>query len=219
MCGRYTLIASESEVINAFGATVFEEPLVPVYNACPTARMPVIANFQPDVVHFFRWGLIPHWAKDRAIGAKMINARAETLFAKPAFKFPIQHQRCIVPATGYFEWYDFNGVKTPYYITAKKNKLFAFAGLWAKWTSATPPQTFYSFTIITVPPVKSIAHLHNRMPLILTPAQYEPWLSAVLKPDSLQTFLTTPDIEMEFYPVSNLVNHAANNSPDVIVPI
>ncbi|OWY21562.1 SOS response-associated peptidase [Sphingobacteriales bacterium UPWRP_1] len=219
MCGRYVLIASENEVKTTFRISVLEEPLVPNYNAFPTSRMPVITNVQPDVLHLFRWGLIPHWAKDLTIGAKMINARAETLFEKPAFKFPALHQRCLVPANGYFEWYHFNGVKSPFFISCASHQLFAFAGLWSKWNSSTPPQTIYSFTIITVPPVNSIAHLHNRMPLILSPDLYDSWLSATAKPDDIVPMLTTPDMDMEFYPVSNLVNHAANNSPEVIAPL
>ncbi|HRI26897.1 MAG TPA: SOS response-associated peptidase [Chitinophagales bacterium] len=221
MCGRYTLTAKEEELKSVFELTTIAQPYTPVYNVCPTMLMPVITNTEPHVLQFYRWGLIPKWAKDKRIGAKMINARAETLAEKPAFKHALHHARCLVPANGYFEWLTHGKTKTPYCITTCPDGLMAFAGLWAVWQNeANVHETISSFTIITVPAQPSIAHIHNRMPLVLMPQQYRLWLSDVAKPADVLELLRTPDtMNVAFYEVGKQVNYAAHNSLDVLLPV
>lgn len=220
MCGRYSLVQPANILQKTFSLSEIVEPILPQYNACPTMQLPVITNLAPNLLQFYRWGLIPSWAKNKIIGSKMINARAESLTTKPSFKYALHHQRCLVPADGYYEWLQTSGIKTPYRIQVKNQSVFAFAGLWENWTSSPPskPETIYSFTIITVPPVPAIARLHNRMPLILHPHQYAIWLSNDSNINLISTLLQTPDMDMSFYEVNPMVNSVTNNSADVILP-
>ncbi|RME47353.1 MAG: SOS response-associated peptidase, partial [Caldilineae bacterium] len=168
----------------------------------------------------FRWGLIPAWAKDPAIGSRMINARAETVAQKPSFKRPLRRQRCLVLADGFYEWQKTPQGKIPVYIHLEAHRPFAFAGLWDRWVSA-EGEALYTCTILTTRPNDLLAPIHNRMPVILTPEAVEAWLSPVEQaPQSLLPLLRPyPAEAMTCYPVSRLVNSPANDLPDCIRPL
>jgi putative SOS response-associated peptidase YedK len=168
-----------------------------------------------------RWGLIPSWADDPAIGARMINARAETVAMKPAFRSAFRQRRCLVIADGFYEWRKLPRRKQPHYIRLRDRKPFAFAGLWERWTGSDrvgDAASVLSCTIITTAPNELIAPLHNRMPVILRSKDYGTWLD----PDTTQCDVLEPLLcpyppdEMEAYPVSTHVNNPSNDTPECI---
>jgi len=167
-----------------------------------------------------RWGFVPVWADDPAIGNRMINARAETVTAKPAFKKAIASQRCIVPANGFYEWRNTGGKKQPVYIRLKSGRIMAMAGIYNTWVSPSG-ETVNTFAIITTQPNELIKEIHNRMPVLLHPDQYEEWLQTEkLSPEALDAiFKPFPPEELEGYDVSSMVNSPANNSPENIEPL
>ncbi len=195
--------------------------LTPRYNIAPSQPIAVAANNGQNKVEFFRWGLIPSWAKDAAIGNRMINARAETLAEKPSFRVPYRRRRCLVLADGFYEWRKEPGrrAKTPMYVRLKSGKPFAFAGLWEVWR-ALDDQPLFSCTIITTTPNALVAKIHNRMPVILEPEAYDLWLdTAEQPPERLGVWLRPyPASQMTAYPVSTLVNDPSNDLPACILP-
>jgi putative SOS response-associated peptidase YedK len=216
MCGRYTIVKKAEAIEQRFGAHLEKDAFRESFNAAPTQVLPVISNSSPEAISYFKWGLIPFWAKDASIGNKMINARAETLTQKPSFKKSLQGKRCLVIADGFYEWKKEGKTKQPYRITLKDNGLFAFAGLWDEWKDPAGNKV-QTFTIITTDPNELMASIHNRMPVILPPAHEKHWLNPDLKPaDALELLLPYNASDMEAYPVSTLVNSPANNSPEVI---
>ena len=162
--------------------------------------------------------MIPPWAKDLKIGAKMINARAETVAEKPSFRAAVKRRRCLVPASGFYEWVPTATGKRPHFIHFLDGRTFAFAGLWERWT-ARGGASLDSFTIITTTANEMISDLHHRMPVILPPEHYAEWL----QPESLtsgrlnQLLVPYPDGDLTAHPVSTLVNSPANDLPDCIV--
>ena len=193
---------------------------VPRYNVAPTQDAPVIFNQGEPDLQMMRWGLIPFWSRDETIGARMINARSETLQEKASFKRPFTRQRCLVLADGYYEWKKAVRGKIPYRFILEGGKPFAFAGLWDKWQppDGTPVQ---SFTIITTEANIMARTVHDRMPVILAPENYELWLDPAQKDLArLQALLQPyPPKDMSCYPVSPIVNNARNDSPQCIEPV
>jgi len=222
MCGRFTLTADPKTITEAFSGVTVPEQLSPRYNVAPSQPIAVIANNAPDRVEFFQWGLIPSWAKDPAIGNKMINARGETLGEKPSFKAPYKRRRCLVLSDGFYEWRKQPGskTKTPMYIKLQSGEPFAFAGLWEAWSSPEGDRLL-SCTIITTSPNELMADIHNRMPVILPPEAYDRWLDpAERKPADLNDLLKPyPADPMTAYAVSTLVNNPRNDSPACIEPV
>jgi len=220
MCGRFTLAIDLDTLIDAFPEFKPPATLQPRYNIAPTQPIAAIANDGQQQVTFFHWGLVPSWAKDRTIGARMINARAETLAEKPAFRAAYRRRRCLILADGFYEWRKEPGSKrkTPFYIHMASGAPFAFAGLWELWRPDESP--LYSCTIITTEPNALVAPIHNRMPVILPTAAYDDWLDpAERNPAGLQKLLQPyPTSEMAATPVSTLVNNPANETPDCIQP-
>lgn len=219
MCGRFTLAMDLEELQDAFPGVDFSLYLKPSYNIAPSQQVLVIPDFNAQKALPFHWGLIPFWSKDKAIGYKMINARAETVHEKPSFKKPFRSQRCLIPADGFFEWKKTEGSKTPCYIRMKSGKPFAFAGLWEKW-SPQGQDPIHSCTIITTSPNPLLADIHNRMPVILPPESHSTCLdTSIDDPKSLsELLLPYSEEEMAAYPVSTFVNSPKNNSPDCIKP-
>jgi putative SOS response-associated peptidase YedK len=170
-----------------------------------------------------RWGLVPYWADDPGIGNRMINARAETVAEKPAFRDSFKKRRCLVVADGFYEWKKVGGgLKQPYRIRRRDRLPFAFAGLWDRWRdrSAAGAPPLETFTILTTAVAPEIAELHDRMPVILEPAAYDLWLDrAVADPGRLAPLLRPRGEALEAYPVSRLVNNPANESPDCLVAV
>jgi putative SOS response-associated peptidase YedK len=219
MCGRYTLFHTGADIARTF-QTLNTIDVAPRYNVAPTQQMPVIrVNDEGHrVVHRFQWGLVPSWADDPKIGNRMINARAETVASKPAFRSSFRHRRCLIPADGFYEWRTENG-KQPYFIGVGERELFAFAGLWERWLKG--DTELHTFTIITGPPNSKISELHDRMPVILPPEAYPDWLDP--KADDLEALnaLLIPyqAEQMWFYPVSRQVNKPTDDHPGLIAPL
>jgi putative SOS response-associated peptidase YedK len=216
MCGRYTIIAKAEEIEKRFHVEV-PEYYIPRYNAAPTQILPVITNHSPDGLSFFRWGLIPSWAKDTSIGSRMINARSESVHEKPSFKQALRKRRCIVPADGFYEWKKTDAkTKIPHRITLMKETLFSFAGLWEKYID--PDENhIYSFTIITTSANEAIAPLHERMPVMLDQHAEDRWLDDSLDTHQHLELLKPYDpTVIRTYPVSNMVNKPENDNPELI---
>jgi len=218
MCGRYTIIAKAEEIEKRFDVNV-PETYTPTYNAAPTQILPVITNHRPDGLSFFKWGLIPGWAKDPSIGSKLINARSETLAEKASFKNALKSRRCLVISDGFYEWKrSTKKSKIPYRILLKSKELFAFAGLWEEYVDE-EQNPVHSFTIITTEANKAISSIHDRMPVILDRESEKQWLSPE-KGTAEQIELLKPLAEEKIatYTISQLVNNVANNDPQLIIP-
>jgi putative SOS response-associated peptidase YedK len=221
MCGRYTLIKL-ADFINIFPWIQAPDEMPPErYNIAPTQSIAAVTNGGRDKVEYSHWGLIPSWANDPSIGNRMINARAETLAEKPAFRNALKRRRCLVPADGFYEWKKLGDGKTkqPLYIRMRSGQPFAFAGLWEVWhdksgTGAEIP----SCTIITTTPNTLMNAIHDRMPAIVRPEDYRTWLAPGERPaDELTKLLKPyPASEMEAFPVSKMVNSPANESAKCI---
>jgi putative SOS response-associated peptidase YedK len=222
MCGRFTLTLDPAQLREAFPGILFPQEIKPRYNIAPSQPVAVIPNTGENKLDFFTWGLIPSWAKDPEIGNRLINARAETLSEKPAFRSSFRHRRCLILADGFFEWrLDASGKsKTPYFIHLKSREPFAFAGLWDLWSNPDGSE-IRSCTIITTTPNELIKPIHNRMPVILSPDSYRVWLSTEeKKPENYASLLTSfPASAMSAYPVSKTVNSPQNDNLECIKPL
>lgn len=222
MCGRYALYGPISRLSERFAASIDALPadFGPRYNAAPMQMLPVVRQ-RPGgerVAHLLRWGLLPGWAKDPSIAARLINARAETLAEKPAFRATYRARRCIVPASGFYEWKAIPGGKQPYYIQPANDELFGFAGLWERWTSPEGTRVD-TFTVITTAANATMQALHERMPVILQPADYGPWLSRDTAPERLgQLLALCPDGMLSMHPVSKAVGNVRNEGARLIEP-
>jgi len=221
MCGRFTLTVDPAQVQDTFSSYTFPEKFAPRFNIAPTQPVLAIPNDDKFAADFFVWGLIPMWAKDPSIGNRLINARAETLAEKPAFRGSLKYKRCLILADGFYEWKTVEGrkSKTPYFIHMKDRRPFAFAGLWDSWNSPEGSQ-LKTCTIITTEPNELMSLLHNRMPVILHPRDYAKWLDpSPQTPDQLTPLLKPfPANKMDAYPVTPLVNKPANDIPELVVP-
>lgn len=225
MCGRSSLTKIEKEIEARFHATFYTEELerynpLPNYNVAPTQMVPVVTGDDPLHLQIFRWGLIPFWAKDKGIGAKMINARIETLMEKPAFKNHLATRRCIVPMDGFYEWKTDGKIKTPFRIVTTDQDIFSAAGLWDIWHVPETGEIIRSFTVITTPPNRMMEKIHDRMPAILLPENEKLWLDTELKPDeAVQLIIPYPAECMNAYEVSAKVNNVRANDPSLILPV
>jgi len=225
MCGRFTLTATFTEIIDRFDIQQYidEELYHPNYNAAPSQPvLAVINDGDKNRLGYLRWGLIPQWAKDPKIGYKMINARAETLTEKPSYRNSYKKRRCLVIADSFYEWKRHDDKsKTPMRIKLKSDKLFAMAGLWEFWKSPTTGEIIYSCTVITTQPNELVKDIHDRMPLILKPEDEKVWLDTSIDDSEYLNDLLKPLPEnlMEAYQVSSLVNSSKNNSPNLIQKI
>ncbi|MGF1990446.1 MAG: SOS response-associated peptidase [Nostoc sp. ZfuVER08] len=222
MCGRFTLNQPVEALAKIFD--VQQLPDLPAeYNIAPTQKVATLLQNPESKKREFQqlhWGLIPSWAKDPGIGAKTINARAETVAEKPAFRSAFKHRRCLVLADGFYEWQRQQGKKQPFYFRLQYGQPFAFAGLWERWQSPSNEE-ITSCTILTTAANELLQPIHERMPVILDPQDYDLWLdSQVQTPQTLQQLLRSyPAAAMTAYPVSTLVNNSRHNSPECIVPM
>ncbi len=222
MCGRYALVVvGDGSLQRRFSLEEFLPDVRPRYNVAPTQTLPVVVRNSPDRVEMMRWGLIPSWAKDASIGSRMINARAETVAEKPAFRRPLRSQRCLVPATGFFEWKREGGGRTPFYFRLRDDALFAFAGLWDVWTNPEGRGEVHSYTIITCPANAVVAPIHDRMPVMLEREAEEAWLDPESSdPKELLPFLHPyPADQMTGHRVGGRVNSVKNDAPELIAPV
>ncbi len=222
MCGRYTIKAPVAQLATLFDV-LDPPPVPPRYNVAPTQSVPVV-RLNPEhnrrEIALLRWGLIPGWAKDAAIGNRMINARAESVADKPSFRSAFKKRRCLVVADGFYEWQKTNGKKQPYYIGLKDGSPFAFASLWEHWRDP-EDKPVETFTIITTDANELVKPIHNRMPVILQPKDYQEWLDPGVEDKvELQKLLQPyPSEAMTAYPVSLLVNNPKNEDPECVAPL
>ena len=222
MCGRYTLTASPEQIIAHFGLR--QAPDVEArYNIAPTQEVPVVRRLEaggPRSADLLRWGLVPFWADDLKIGNRMINARAETVATKPAYRASFRRRRCLVPADGFYEWRLEAHGKQPYLFRRRDGGVFAFAGLWDRWVSKEEDEAVESFTILTTDANNPVRPIHRRMPVILPERYYDLWLDpAVEDAERLAQLLgPPPDEELVAVAVSQKVNSPANDDPSVIEP-
>lgn len=223
MCGRYTLNEDMKDLVEWFDADRVElNELQPSFNVAPSHMMPVVGENEEGrrSILPFRWGLLPFWADEKDISYSMINARAETLDSKRSYKPYFQKYRCLVPASGFYEWKGEKGEKQPYYIYPKEEPVFAFGGIYNVWHSPEGDENIPTFTIITTSANDSLKALHDRMPAILMKDEWPEWLD----PDNndmkaLKELLKPyPDDAIEFHSVSKRVNSVQNNSKELIEP-
>ena len=214
MCGRYTTHWSEAKFKENFEV---QQPLnfSPNYNIPPTTQVVIVKQEETRKATYARWGLIPHWLKDYKSSKPLFNARAETVHEKPSFKDSFRRKRCLVPASGFYEWKD----KNPNYIKALDSSIFAFAGLWSPWSYG--GETLESCTILTTTPNKLMSELHHRMPVILQPKDYGLWLdnNKNEREELEHLFTPFPAENMSSYPVARDVNNVRNNNLNLIEAI
>src|SRR5437867_4454934 len=222
MCGRYTLKTQVERLSEKFQ---FPEiiPLKPRYNIAPSQSVAVVRLLPDDTdrtLAMLRWGLLPAWVKDPAKVQQPINAKAETVAEKPMFREAFKRRRCLVPADGFYEWRQEGGRKQPVYICMRDGEPFAIAGLWEHWEGK-DGEVIGSCTILTTEPNELLAPIHNRMPVILDPKEYEQWLDpASQQGDRLKPLLLPyPHDQMTAYPVSLRVNNPRNDDRTCIEPI
>ena len=226
MCGRFALITPLNTLADQFASELSEPltalPTLPRYNIAPTqpvAAVRLASNGGQRELTLFRWGLIPSWSKDIKIGSRMINARSETVAEKPSFRAAFKRRRCLVLTDGFYEWQKVNGSKQPVYIHMQDGNPFAFAGLWEIW-QAPDNSTIESCTILTTTPNVLMAPIHNRMPVIVEPEDYEMWLDPGDSPtDGLHLLRPFSPDKMAAYPVSTFVNNPRNDAPQCIAQL
>jgi putative SOS response-associated peptidase YedK len=219
MCGRFVSATPPDQVAAYFGAEAPEALLEPSYNVAPTNDVyAVLSDGTTRHVDAFHWGLVPRWAKDPKIGSKMINARAETLAEKNAYKSAFQKRRCIIPADGFYEWQKREGQRTkqPFFIHRPDGEPYAFAGLWEVWKGE-DGEPLRSCTIITTTPNSEMAKIHDRMPVILPPAAWDTWLDREVDDLELLGRLLVPaDPSLTvMHPIATDVNNVRNDSPSL----
>ncbi len=215
MCGRFTLTRSAAEVAEHFGLVAAPE-LAPHFNAAPTQELPIVRvrSTGERTLEVRRWGLVPRWAKDVSIGARMINARVEGVAERPAYREALSRRRCLVPADGFFEWQGKARARRPFHIALPDGGVFGIAGLYERW-SGPGGEVVDSFTLLTRAARGVVATLHDRMPLIVDPAGYAAWLDPGA-PDPAPLLATLPEergADLVARPVSTRVNDVRNDDP------
>jgi putative SOS response-associated peptidase YedK len=245
MCGRYASSRKPEDLVEEFEIDKVEvkETLAPDYNVAPTKQVYAVLQRSTSSgdaddeegrterqLRTVRWGLVPFWAKDPAIGNKMINARMETVHEKPAFRRPFASRRCLLPADGYFEWYATQQktkagkpLKQPFFIHPADGGVLAMAGLYEIWRDPTraeddPLRFSWTCTVLTTTAEDAVGHIHDRMPLLVEPGRYAAWLDpGTSDPDQLKKLLVpAAPGRLEAYPVSTLVNNVRNNGPELL---
>lgn len=233
MCGRYTLTDPGKILLDHFQLPALPVDYRPRYNIAPSQEITAIIMRDGERrIGSLRWGLIPSWAKDPNIGHRMINARAETVAEKPAFRAALRRRRCLIPADGFYEWEDRGGRKQPVRFIKSDGGVFAFAGIWETWRpqpvdkaqgelweeAEEPDEPIYSCAIVTTEANAFVGKVHHRMPVILPPELYDAWLDPkVQSPEELLPLLRSPeDGGLRAYEVSSVVNSARNEGPACI---
>ncbi len=217
MCGRFQLSVKGRHISERFNIEVFDEFYKPNYNCAPSQKLPVITNEEPGRLSYFKWGLIPFWAKDPEIGFKMINARSESITEKPAFKNAFKKRRCLIPANGFYEWRK-DANKTPFRIFLKSEELFAMAGIWEVWKDA-EERPVHTFSILTTSPNKLMESIHNRMPVILPMESEEAWMKENDQTVLINMLKPFDENKMSAYSISKKINSPANNHKQLVIPV
>ena len=223
MCGRYRLSRRKQLVEEYFDTAPWDDDWSPRYNIAPTQPVPVIRQHPKEPVRqlsLMKWGLIPHWAKDPSIATSTINAKSETAATKPAFRDPLRFRRCLIPASGFYEWKRTGTSKQPYCFEVNEGELFAFAGLWEGWKDANG-RWVKTCSILTTTPNALTSPVHDRMPVILRPDSYDMWLDPRMQNLAAVSELLKPydAALMRCYPVSCRINHVANDDEECSRPM
>jgi putative SOS response-associated peptidase YedK len=222
MCGRYNLITDAEALVDFFEidrVLVEAKALRPRYNIAPGQSVPIIRNAgQGNELLLARWGLIPHWSRDPSTKYSTINARAETVAEKPSYRDAFKRKRCLIPANGFYEWKRDGDKKTPHHIHAPDNGLLAFAGVWDHWDKQ--GEGFDSCSIIVTTASTIMQPIHERMPVILNPAQYSTWLNpAHYNRAQLESMLVPYAGSLETCRISRFVNSPAHDGPECVEPV
>ncbi|MBZ0140863.1 MAG: SOS response-associated peptidase [Pseudorhodoplanes sp.] len=220
MCGRYALISSP-ELIRRLLAYLDQPNFPPRYNIAPTQPVAIVRMVEGKRrFALVRWGLLPSWVKDPQTFTLLINARAETINDKPAFRSAMKRRRCLVPADGFYEWKAEGGRKRPYFVRLKSGGPFAFAGLWETWIGPNGEE-MDSAVIVTAPANRLLAPVHERMPVILEPARHALWLDGDHVDQKAAAQLLVPAREdlLDLHEISTAVNRVANDGPELIAPL
>jgi putative SOS response-associated peptidase YedK len=223
MCGRYRLSRRKQLVEEYFDTESDEPEWTPRYNIAPSQPVPVIRQNPKEPRREFslmRWGLIPSWAKDASVAARMINARSETAGTKPAFRDPLANRRCLIPADGFYEWVRTGKVKQPYCFEVNDGQLFAFAGIWDRWRDSNS-NTVETCSILTTIPNAVTSAVHDRMPVILDPDSYDIWLDPGMRDLTTASELLKPyDAHlMRCYPISTRINRVVYDDAECSAPV
>ena len=222
MCGRFVALSDPDGLVRflVVDERRTDADLAPNYNVAPTQE--VYAAAHHDERRFlvtFRWGLVPSWADDPKIGARMINARAETLEAKPAFRESFERRRCLIPADGFYEWLRTDQTKVPHFIHATDGAPLAFAGLWSSWRDRATGERLRTCTIVTKAAVPELQPLHDRMPAALRADTWDAWLDPATSTGELRAILGEAPPTLTFHPVSPRVNDHRNSDPSLLDPV
>lgn len=232
MCGRFVSARKRLELLEEFAAT---RDAVPAdrdadYNVAPTKRIYTVLSHKDErELRLVRWGLVPSWAKDTKVGARMINARAETVAVKPSFRAAFARRRCLIPADGYYEWMTEDKVKQPYYIYRTDGGILAFAGIYELWRDQQVPEDhedawYWSASIITTEAADEIGRIHDRTPMTIAPGDWADWLDPANNDKELLHGVMRPATSsgsrgLSSYKVSTEVNSVRNNGPSLIEPL
>ena len=234
MCGRFVSARKRLELLEEFAAERdrVAQDRDPDYNVAPTKRIYAVLNHKDDdkrELRLVRWGLVPSWAKDTSGGARMINARAETVAVKPSFRSAFVKRRCIIPADGYYEWQAVGKAKQPYYIYRTDGGILAFAGIYELWRDASVPDDherawYWSAAIITTDATDDIGRIHDRTPMVIAPESWADWLDPANNEKELLLATMLPATSpgaggLTSHPVSMAVNSVRNNGPDLVEPL
>jgi putative SOS response-associated peptidase YedK len=218
MCGRYAFFRTIDEVRRLFGTANAPPNMQPTWNMAPTRLAPVVRLHPTDATRqldLLRWGLVPHWAKDPKAVRQPINARSETAATAPMFRDALVRRRCIVPVDAFYEWTVENGAKIPHAVARVDGQPMAAAGLWEGWRGA-DGEVLRSYTIMTTRACAALSHLHERMPVILEPADWALWLGEVQ--DDFMPLLRPSAAEFRVWQVSTAVNSVRNDGPELLIP-
>ena len=219
MCGRYSIVMTPDEMRGVFGYPEMPN-FPPRYNVAPTQPIPLVRLWEGRrQFTLMRWGLLPSWVKDPKAFTLLINARADTVNDKPAFRNAMKYRRCLIPADGFYEWKRDGATKRPYLIRMKSKAPFAFAGLWETWTGPNGEEVDTA-AMVTTDANAVLAPIHHRMPVILQPDAYADWLyHASVTAAQASSLLVPADADlMEAFEISPAVNRVANDSPDIQQP-
>jgi putative SOS response-associated peptidase YedK len=234
MCGRFVSARKRLELLEEFAAERdgVAEDREPDYNVAPTKRINAVLRHKEEEereLRLVRWGLVPPWAKDKSGGARMINARAETVAVKPAFRSAFKRRRCLIPADGYYEWQAVGKAKQPYYIYRTDGGILAFAGIYELWRDESVPAEdeaawYWSAAIITTDATDDIGRIHDRTPMVIAPESWTDWLDPANNDKELLLATMLPATSsgaggLTSYPVSTAVNSVRNNGPDLVEPL
>lgn len=216
MCGRFALVVTREEFATQFNLGR-QVTVAPRYNIAPSQQIIIIrSRIYSSVPTAVRWGLIPRWSTDVRVGNTLINARAETVKKKPVFRAAFNARRCLVPATGFYEWKQEGGQKQPYFIQMRNGRLFAFAGIWDTWQSP-EGESIYCCAVLTSKANSIVGNIHDRMPVIIPESAYDLWLDSWEEGSFFEHYLAPyPSANMEVYPVSSRVNDVRNEGEGCI---